>query len=501
MSLTKVSYSMINGAPVNVLDYGASPSASSATNTTAFQAAIDAGFPIYIPSGTYNVGGLTLRDGSYLYGDGMEATKLVYTGTGTFINAERATDAFITTSVILEKLSFDGTTKGSKVGFSLKFRHNYALRDCRFKNFSTLIRLDEPWLGTLENIEGTGCDIGFDLRENVNRVDIESCSITDFAQYAVKLVAGVTGFGKIALVFNNCDFEYGAGVCVYSNTPDLVAFNDCYIGEGCDSSVFEIVAGNMVVNGGLVYYGDVAAGANRLVEFIGTNPLLDERSLLIQNAKVSMAGANGVPQNENLVKGDGQLYISQCNFGSLPFWNGVTQSITGNPLGSLPGMSALLSPFGTALTAGVGGIGSPTATFSTAIDLTTGARRITCTATGLSTDYIYLNGTLQADELASYGAVSVIIVYKSNTSFDFQLEDGSGNRTSADTVPSSSDALKTFISYNQNPLSRIYTIAQCLKNNPQTNDYFEVKEIYVFDQRQAGIGGNLYPLKNLYKPI
>jgi hypothetical protein len=400
----------------------------------------------------------------------------------------------------LEKLSFDGTTKGSKVGFSLKFRHNYALRDCRFKNFSTLIRLDEPWLGTLENIEGTGCNIGFDLRSNVNRVDIESCSITDFAQYAVKL-ASPTGFGKIALVFNNCDFEYGAGVSVYSNTPDLVAFNDCYIGEGCDSSVFEIVTGNMVVNGGLVYYGDAAAGANKLVEFVGTNPLPDERSLLIQNAKVSMAGANGVPQNENLVKGDGQLYISQCNFGSIPFWNGVPQSITGNPLGSLPGMNALLSPFGTALTAGVGGLGPPTATFSTAVDLTTGARRVTCTATGLSTDYIFLNGTLQVNELTSYGAVSVIIVYKSNVSFSFQLADGSGNVTSADSIPSSSNALKTFISYNQNPLSRIYTTAVCLKNNPQTNDYFEVKEIYVFDQRQAGVLGNLYPLKNLYKPI
>ncbi len=500
MSLTKVSYSMINGAPVNVLDYGASPSASSATNTTAFQAAIDAGFPIYIPSGTYNVGGLTLRDGSYLFGDGVLATKLVYTGTGTFINAERDTDLFFGTSVYIEKIAFDGVTKGSKVGFSLKFRHDYAIRDCTFTRFSTLIRLDEPWLGTLENIGGTNCDIGLDLRANVNRVDIESCSITDFVQYAAKLTTS-TGFGKIALVFNNCDFEYGAGVCVYSNTPDLVAFNDCYIGEGCGSSVFEIVTGNMIVNGGLVYYGDAAAGANRLVEFVGTNPLSDERSLLIQNAKISMAGANGVPQNENLVKGDGQLYISQCNFGSIPFWNGVPQAITGNPLGSLPGMNGLLSPFGTALTAGVAGIGSPTATFSTAVDLTTGARRVTCTATGLSTDYIFLNGTLQANELSSYGAVSVIIVYKSNTSFAFELVDGSGNRTSADTIPNSSGALKTFISYNQNPLTRIYTTAQCFKNNPQTNDYFEVKEIYVFDQRQAGISGNLYPLKNLYKPI
>jgi len=42
MSLTKATYSMIEGAPSNVLDYGASPSASASVNAAAIQAAIDA---------------------------------------------------------------------------------------------------------------------------------------------------------------------------------------------------------------------------------------------------------------------------------------------------------------------------------------------------------------------------------------------------------------------------------------------------------------------------
>ena len=46
MSLTKVSYSMIQGAPVNILDYGAST--SSANNTVAIQAAIDTGKDVFI---------------------------------------------------------------------------------------------------------------------------------------------------------------------------------------------------------------------------------------------------------------------------------------------------------------------------------------------------------------------------------------------------------------------------------------------------------------------
>jgi polygalacturonase len=41
MSLTKVTYSMIQGTPANVLDFGADPTGS-ADSTTAIQAALDA---------------------------------------------------------------------------------------------------------------------------------------------------------------------------------------------------------------------------------------------------------------------------------------------------------------------------------------------------------------------------------------------------------------------------------------------------------------------------
>lgn len=51
MSLTKASYSLIQGAPVNILDYGAST--SSADNTAAIQAAIDTGMDVYIPAGAF----------------------------------------------------------------------------------------------------------------------------------------------------------------------------------------------------------------------------------------------------------------------------------------------------------------------------------------------------------------------------------------------------------------------------------------------------------------
>lgn len=68
MSLTKASYSMINGAPVNVVDYGASTSETGVNNSAAFNAAkavagtyTIAGQTIYrqvyVPPGTYAIDG------------------------------------------------------------------------------------------------------------------------------------------------------------------------------------------------------------------------------------------------------------------------------------------------------------------------------------------------------------------------------------------------------------------------------------------------------------
>lgn len=97
MSLTKVTNSMISGAPVNVLDYGAvsSLSASDAVaNNAAFQAAITAtpsGGLLRIPKGTYFVtGNLTAVNPIRIVGDSMEGTKIVLVST-----ASATTDVFV----------------------------------------------------------------------------------------------------------------------------------------------------------------------------------------------------------------------------------------------------------------------------------------------------------------------------------------------------------------------------------------------------------------------
>ena len=58
MSLTKVSYSMITGAPINVLDYGADPTGV-ADSTAAFNSALAAGKELFAPAGTYSITSIT----------------------------------------------------------------------------------------------------------------------------------------------------------------------------------------------------------------------------------------------------------------------------------------------------------------------------------------------------------------------------------------------------------------------------------------------------------
>ena len=69
MSLTKVSYSMITGAVVNVLDYGAD-STGTTDSSAAVQAATNTGNALYFPQGTYRVTGITRTGKTIWFSEG-----------------------------------------------------------------------------------------------------------------------------------------------------------------------------------------------------------------------------------------------------------------------------------------------------------------------------------------------------------------------------------------------------------------------------------------------
>jgi len=81
MALTKAHNRMIEGSSVNVLDYGASPSATASANATAIQAALDSGAArVFIPAGDYSIDTTLTVPGSTIFeGEGRFKSLLTIT--------------------------------------------------------------------------------------------------------------------------------------------------------------------------------------------------------------------------------------------------------------------------------------------------------------------------------------------------------------------------------------------------------------------------------------
>ena len=115
MSLTKATYSMIDGAPANVLDFGAD-STGSTDSTAAIQAAVDASLSVFFPAGTYLVAGsISLRTKSSLLGYSATLRKSGNTATA-MISASNVN------SILIDGLNIDGnytvqTTAIETIGF------------------------------------------------------------------------------------------------------------------------------------------------------------------------------------------------------------------------------------------------------------------------------------------------------------------------------------------------------------------------------------------------
>lgn len=258
MSLTKVTYSMIYGSPVNVLDFGADPTGA-AFSSVAFQAAIDAaaGKPVLIPQGTYkfNVGlvynttGLGVTQGLKLIGYDMNTTVLDNRTGGALITATNGATAGVFTdfqeNVILEQFTISNSTSAANgTGVKLTGIRGATLNYLFVKDQTNIgiylysqVGDEDPCihvdiaqchvegctnsgiraLGTTGGVHGAinidqcrvidnGTGIDFFSVQNSN---IQSCAIAYNALYGVYLTSS-TGYSKECVVFNN-EFDSNGG--------------------------------------------------------------------------------------------------------------------------------------------------------------------------------------------------------------------------------------------------------------------------------------------------
>jgi parallel beta-helix repeat protein len=128
MSLTKVTFSMIQGAVVNAQDYGANTSA--ANNAAAIQSAINAvsalgGGTVYIPTGVYNVqSAIDMKSNVTVKGDGKTSVLKVNSASA-FNIFEQDTDDLV--NVVFDGIAFDGSM--NYPANSQVYKQTYTLRN------------------------------------------------------------------------------------------------------------------------------------------------------------------------------------------------------------------------------------------------------------------------------------------------------------------------------------------------------------------------------------
>lgn len=151
MSLTKVSYSMINGAPVNALDFGAIGDGVT-DNSVAIQAAVDAisgseSGILVIPAGTFYIAStVNLTSNITIVGAGKGLTVLkgaLRTAPNTHQVSSNIFTGTSVSNVVLKGITFDGSARPvfyagdlpAKALVDFETSTNITVEDCDFKGF------------------------------------------------------------------------------------------------------------------------------------------------------------------------------------------------------------------------------------------------------------------------------------------------------------------------------------------------------------------------------
>ena len=209
MSLTKVSYSMIQGAPVNVLDYGADPTGV-ADSTQAIQDAIDTGNSVYLPTGTYKTSSTLTFNTTFqnFTGDGT-GSKIRYTGTGIAILIDgTASPAYRILSTFGD--FFVEGNSGASAGTGIKVSEcaNVLLQNIYIRSFNVGLFLKGSLISNFNNVYclenltvGILMETGVVIASPVNLVSFNYCQVVGGSSEAVRCTEGAS------ITFNSCEFE------------------------------------------------------------------------------------------------------------------------------------------------------------------------------------------------------------------------------------------------------------------------------------------------------
>lgn len=234
MSLTKVTYSMIVGAPVNVLDYGASPSATAATNTTAFQAALDTKLDVYIPAGQYSINNTLTVYGNRQRIYGEQETVLKYTlTTGTFIlvthDGLAPAHPYRSNGYVLNGITLEGSSTADSYAVQFNAASGGAdiahcgLQEVTIQNFHRGVMVnDNAYDVTLNRCQIYDCYLGYYVPIATNSA--AELTITDSLIFACTIAVQIDNGATHLLVVNSATadsdthYEVNAGFVAITNS-------------------------------------------------------------------------------------------------------------------------------------------------------------------------------------------------------------------------------------------------------------------------------------------
>ena len=293
MALTKATYSMIQGAAYNVLDFGAD-STGVASSVTAFNNAMANGGTVYVPTGTYNLNGkvtfsvdgttLLLAAKTTLNVSGVEALQSPF-GAQLLISANNCAIIGSGPSSLLQNvLGTYANTVTVIPGYS-----KFLIRDLTMDGGKSLV--------TATTADTFGSAIMFIAYTPNTATDIEATvdnlTIKNYAQYGVSIYGNQANGIKIT----NCNIQ-DIGITAQANS---VGAGIVAAPAGSDLNISNNTIKNCKQNGIFIVSAGVASN-NHVIS--GNN--------IYQN------GASGV------------AYLEQANYGSVNNVGIVRIAITGN---------------------------------------------------------------------------------------------------------------------------------------------------------------------------
>lgn len=321
MALTKATYSMVNGAPANVLDYGADPTGV-ADSTAAFNTALATGQPVYAPKGTYKINIVLSSSNKTIYGDGIGVTILSpFTAANPVITLNGDTAGAIIRNFLFENFSVTGTTRQGHGFAIINTADTHGCDEIVWRN----LRINSCNCGIIcsgrsiwNELDNVYCDYNIDgihieTDQAVNTWLFDNCGTranNRHGFYAHKTDVSVSGM--IGFTFNNFNSEYnGVDTSIatiygmYINGAQGWSFSNLTLeGNGADSG--------SVTSYGVLMTGDINAG----VVIDGCWAVNSKYLIVIQGSK-----ASGVIDNiYNLVpySGGKGLYITAQWANDLP---------------------------------------------------------------------------------------------------------------------------------------------------------------------------------------